>query len=67
MMNNPAALAFLPSKSIEAHFSLLIPKLNFKNSLNDKEGNTKIYQMFDFAYAHSSTDAKWMCRFGIHI
>lgn len=66
MMNNPAAVAFLPGSSLEANFSVLAPKLHFKNSLNDKDGNSKSYPLFDLAYAHVSPNSHWIWGFGAY-
>lgn len=65
MMNNPAAVAFLPSSTIEANFSVLMPKLHFTNSLNDKDGESQTFPMFDLAYVHHSANANWDWGFGV--
>ena len=65
MLNNPAAVAFLPSSTIEANFSMLMPKLHFKNSLNDQDGESQSFPMFDLAYVHHSSEAIWDWGFGI--
>ncbi len=49
---NPAAISFLEDKQLELNLGLLIPKVNFKNSLNDVEGESEIFPLPNFSYVH---------------
>ncbi len=65
MMTNPAALSFMPGSRVEADFSVLIPKLHFKNSLNNKDGESQTFPMFDVAYANRYSNSNWSWGIGV--
>ena len=45
MMTNPAGISFVKDNMLEADFSLMIPKLQFQNTINDAEGITNYYPL----------------------
>lgn len=51
---NPAAISFLKNRQLELNLGLLIPKVNFENSLNDVEGESEIFPLPNFSYVHGS-------------
>ncbi len=65
MMNNPAALAFMPRSMMEANFSVLMPKLHFQNALNDKDGNSQTFPLFNLSYVHQSQNSSWLWGVGV--
>lgn len=52
MMTNPAGISFLDHSIIDADFSVMLPSLHFKNSLNDKNGDKNIFPLPSAAYVN---------------
>lgn len=67
MMSNPAGLAFVKNASINVGVSLMQSNLHFKNTLNDKDGETGYYPMPNMGYVHNSSksDSKWTWGVGV--
>src|SRR6266536_2178820 len=53
MMNNPAGLSFLKSGEIDLSISLMVPTVHFKNSINNSDGKSNIFQLGCLSYAHT--------------
>ncbi len=56
LMTNPAGISFLSSSMLDANFSLMVPSLHFKNTLNDKDGKTNYFPMPDVSYVNNPDD-----------
>ncbi|HJW15592.1 MAG TPA: outer membrane protein transport protein, partial [Flavisolibacter sp.] len=54
MMNNPAGLSFLPSSQADLGFSLMAPRVHFKNEINDTYGDKNFFPLGCVNYAHQS-------------
>lgn len=52
MMTNPAGISFLNSSMVNADISLMLPTLNFENTINKKEGDKNTFPMPAAAYVH---------------
>lgn len=52
--NNPAAISFIDYKGLELSTGLLIPAVNFKNDLNDIDGESKIFPLPSLGYVHGT-------------
>lgn len=64
MMNNPAGLAFLPSSQGDLSISLMAPKVYFKNSLNDANGEDNYFPLGSISYA-KRPEGNWTYGFGV--
>ncbi len=62
---NPAAISFLKDKQFELNLGLLIPTVNFQNSINDVEGESEIFPLPNFSYVHG-TDSKYTFGLGVY-
>ncbi|MBI9032210.1 outer membrane protein transport protein [bacterium] len=54
---NPAAIAFFKNKQLDINLGLLIPKVNFENSINDVEGESQIFPLPNFSYVHGANNS----------
>lgn len=61
MMSNPAGISFLKSSVIDASFSLMMPALHFKNSLNNIDGENNIFPLPALSYVnkYGSSNFTW--------
>jgi long-chain fatty acid transport protein len=55
MMNNPAGLSFLPSTQADLGFSLMAPRVHFKNDINNNYGDKNLFPLGCLSYAHKSS------------
>jgi long-chain fatty acid transport protein len=55
MMNNPAGLSFLPSTQADLGFSLMAPRVHFKNDINNTYGEKNLFPLGCLSYAHKSS------------
>lgn len=53
---NPGAISFIKNKQFDLNLGLLIPKVNFENSLNDVEGESQIFPLPNFSYVHGTNN-----------
>jgi long-chain fatty acid transport protein len=58
MMTNPAGISFINGNTLEAGFSMMIPKLKFQNSINDAEGTTNYYPLPSFGMTYTPKKSK---------
>jgi long-chain fatty acid transport protein len=56
MMTNPAGLSFLEKSSLNIDFSLMSPKVHFKNSLNDADGAKNLFPLPSLSYVKKSAN-----------
>jgi long-chain fatty acid transport protein len=61
MMTNPAGISFLNNSMLDVSFTVMLPKLHFKNSLNDVAGDDNIFPLPNLAYVNkrSEGDFSW--------
>lgn len=57
MMTNPAGISFLNNSMLDVSFSVMLPRLHFKNSLNDADGDDNIFPLPDVAYVNTSSES----------
>lgn len=65
MMNHPAALAQMNPNFLEADMSLMFPKLHFRNSLNDTDGESSTFPLLQVAYGSQFGSSSWFWGFGV--
>jgi long-chain fatty acid transport protein len=65
MMTNPAGLSFLEKSSVNVDFSIMSPKVHFKNSLNDADGDKNLFPLPSAGYVHKSTKKDCRLTWGI--
>jgi long-chain fatty acid transport protein len=60
MMTNPAGISFLDKSSVNVNFSIMAPKVHFKNSLNDADGDKNLFPLPAAGYVNKpkSKDCK---------
>jgi len=63
--NNPAGLSFLESPQLDISFSLMTPKLAFRNDVNDASGKNKIFPAGSIGFATKANE-KIAYGFGIY-
>ena len=51
MMNNPAGLSFLKSSQFDISFSLMAPKVYFKNDINNARGTDNLFPLGSIGFA----------------
>lgn len=51
---NPATISFIKNKKLDLNVGLLMPKVTFKNSLNDTEGENNIFPMPNISYVNGN-------------
>jgi long-chain fatty acid transport protein len=60
MMTNPAGIAFIPEREIDLHFALMIPRLEFRNGLNNAVGTRHAYPVPGIAFVEpASSGLSW--------
>jgi long-chain fatty acid transport protein len=59
MMTNPAGISFLNNSMIDADISLMFPVLQFKNNLNDADGDKNVFPLPSLSYVNKYPDSKW--------
>lgn len=67
MMTNPAGLSFLDKSSFNVDLSLMAPKVHFKNTLNDTDGDKNLFPLPSMGYIQKSDnkDNKWTWGIGL--
>jgi len=55
MMNNPAGLSFLSTSQADLGFSLMAPRVHFKNDINNNYGDKNLFPLGCLSYAHKSS------------
>ncbi|MCD6089932.1 MAG: outer membrane protein transport protein [Bacteroidales bacterium] len=67
MMSNPAGLAFVKDASVDVGLSLMQSNLHFKNTINDKDGETGHSPMPNLGYINKSgkENSKWTWGLGV--
>src|SRR4029079_1284528 len=56
MMNNPAGLSFLRSSQADLSFSLMAPKVHFRNNINDTYGDNNLFPLGCLSYARKTSN-----------
>lgn len=54
MLTNPAGISFIENTNIDFNFSLMVPSLHFKNTINDKDGESNLYPMPSLSFVKKS-------------
>ncbi len=68
ILTNPAGLAFLDKRSIGLGFGLLIPKVQFRNAVNDNTvADQKYYPMPFSGYADPREGSSWAWGVGLNV
>ncbi len=57
MMTNPAGISFLKNSVLNADIALMFPTVKFRNTLNDTEGDKKIFPMPNASYIHKYAES----------
>ena len=67
MMTNPAGLSFLDKSSLNVDFSMMAPKVHFKNTLNDVDGDKNLFPLPSIGYINKSgnKNSKWTWGIGL--
>ena len=51
---NPSAISFINQRELDVSLGLLMPKVNFKNSLNDLEAESNIFPLPNFSFVNGN-------------
>jgi long-chain fatty acid transport protein len=66
MMTNPAGISFIKGNMITVDFSMMIPKLRFKNDINDDEGKSTIYPLPSIGVTYRPAKSKLTMGLGFY-
>lgn len=53
MFTNPAGISFLNESRLDGNFSLMVPGLNFTNSINNEKGKTNYFPIINLGYVNN--------------
>ncbi|MFC1489760.1 OmpP1/FadL family transporter [Candidatus Latescibacterota bacterium] len=66
MNTNPAGISTINNRRLDAGLGLLMPMVNYKNSLNDVDAESSIFPLPSIGYVHGNTDSRWTFGVGIY-
>ncbi len=66
MNTNPAAITSITGRRIDAGIGLLMPSVNFKNSLNDKDADSAIFPLPSIGFVSNNEDSPWAWGVGLY-
>ncbi len=59
LMTNPAGISFLNNSAIDVNLSLMFPKVHFKNSINDADGDDNVFPLPSLSYVNKYQDSNF--------
>ncbi|MBI5474664.1 MAG: outer membrane protein transport protein [Ignavibacteriae bacterium] len=54
LFSNPAGISFIQGTQLDAAFSLMVPGIKFANGLNQSQGKTNYFPLFDAGYVNNT-------------
>jgi len=65
LMNNPGGISFLPSTQLDINFSMMVPKVTFKNQYNDAEGKQNYFPLPSVWFVKKKPGSKFTYGIGL--